>query len=89
MLLFVDLDYTDHWLSVNLRVVVDDDIETLVNCDEPRCYQSLHLRQFRLLKLNIVGSRDSSLLLIALTVLFKGHFVDISERMVAASLLYR
>ena len=69
MFLLVDLDDTDHGLAIDLRVVVNDDVEAGVDGDDSSGSESLQVWQLRLLQLDVVGRRDCLLLLVALPVL--------------------
>lgn len=55
MFLFVDLDDANKRLAVNLRIVVENLVNTLVNQTDTSGHQSLHLRIFGLLKFDVLS----------------------------------
>ena len=42
----IDLDNTDHWLTIDLWIVINDDVQTEINGDNTCASQRFHIFQF-------------------------------------------
>ena len=81
-----NLDDANQWLAINVLVIVDDHVKTIVDGTHSLGHQSLLRGNSLSFKFNVLGSRDLPLLLNFLPILLEGNLVRVGVGFVAALL---
>ena len=89
MWFFVYLNYANHRLAINLWIIVNDYIETIVNCHDPCRFQSSVTILSILFKRDVICCRDCFFLLKFLAIFLESHFVRVGVSNIASTLFDR